>query len=324
MSMLETIQVFPQQFNFKPKIEFELNLPKVDTYIICGMGGSHLAADIVRDYLPSLNIKIYSDYGLPENISQNESKILYIFSSYSGNTEEIIEGYKRAQEKNLQRAVIAVGGTLLDLAKRDHIPYIQLPNTKIQPRSALGYSFLSLLKMLHQDNVIAESANLATAIRIDELKILGKDLADEIVGFVPIIYTSQRNQGIAYNWKIKFNETGKIPAFYNVIPELNHNEMSGFDMKETTKYLADRFYILMLVDEQDHIQNKKRFEVLFQMYHERRLPVKTIMLKSGTRLEKIFNSLLLADFTAFFIASHYGLESEQVPMVEEFKHRIAR
>jgi glucose/mannose-6-phosphate isomerase len=149
-------------------------------------------------------------------------------------------------------------------------------------------------------------------------------LADEIVGFVPIIYTSQRNQGIAYNWKIKFNETGKIPAFYNVIPELNHNEMTGFDMKETTKYLADRFYILMLVDEQDHEQNKKRFEVLFQMYHERRLPVKTIILKGGTRLEKIFNSLLIADFTAFFIASHYGVESEQVPMVEEFKHRIAR
>lgn len=322
--MLETIQLFPQQFNFKPKIEFELNLPKVDTYVICGMGGSHLAADIVRDYLPSLNIKIYSDYGLPENIYQNENKILYIFSSYSGNTEEIIEGYKQAQEKNLQRAVIAVGGILLDLAKRDHIPYIQIPNTGIQPRSALGYSFLALLKMLHQNDVITESATLVDTICINELKNIGKDLADEIVGFVPIIYTSQKNQGIAYNWKIKFNETGKIPAFYNIIPELNHNEMTGFDIKETTKYLSDRFYVLLLVDEQDHIQNKKRFEVLFQMYHERRLPVKTILLTGVSRLEKIFNSLLLADFTAFFIASHYGLESEQVPMVEEFKHRIGR
>jgi hypothetical protein len=98
--------------------------------------------------------------------------------------------------------------------------------------------------------------------------------------------------------------------------------MTGFDIKETTKYLSDRFYVLLLVDEQDHVQNKKRFEVLFQMYHERRLPVKSIILMGGSRLEKIFNSLLLADFTAFFIASHYGLESEQVPMVEEFKHRI--
>ena len=38
---------------------------------------------------------------------------------------------------------------------------------------------------------------------------------------------------------------------------------------------------------------------------------------------KIFSSLLLADWTAYYTALAYGLEPEQVPMVEEFKKLIS-
>ena len=322
--MLEVISEFPQQFNFKPKIEYETNLPKINKIFVCGMGGSHLAANLFKDYLPNIDLNIHSDYGLPDINQVNLNNNFYIFSSYSGNTEEIIDGYKLAQKLNLKRAVIAVGGVLLDLAKKDHIPYIQLPETGIQPRSALGFSFIALLKILHQETALQEVGELVDKFNINELQNQGNDLADEIVGFVPVIYTSNQNQGIAYNWKIKLNETGKIPAFYNLIPELCHNEMTGFDIREVSRYLSDRFYFLMIVDEADHQQNKKRFQVLFQLYHERKLPVKIIFLQGKTRLEKIFSSLLLADFVALTIAQRYGLEAEQVPMVEEFKRRIAQ
>lgn len=322
--MDQAIKNFPEQFTFQPELSIKTDLKKYNKFIVCGMGGSHLAADILKNIDPEIDLMIHSDYGLPNLSSDELKKSLFIFSSYSGNTEETIDGYHLAKNKNLPRLVIAVGGILLELAKKDNIPFIQLPNTGIQPRSALGYSFMALLLATQRDDITKQISELVNilATRMDELKNIGADLADEIAGFVPIIITSKKNYSIGYNWKIKFNETGKIPAFHNVIPELNHNEMTGFDLSDKSQYLADRFYILFLVDESDHPKNRKRMEVLFQLYHEKRLPVKNIVLTGSNNLDKVFSSLVLADWSAFYLAKHFDHEAEQVPMVEEFKKRI--
>ncbi len=119
------------------------------------------------------------------------------------------------------------------------------------------------------------------------------------------------------------NETGKIPAFSNVFPELNHNEMTGFDRKGKTKDLSGKFCFIFLSDNADHPQNRKRFEVTKRLYEERGLVVHSLPLQGTTRSEKIFSSLLLADWVAYHTALQYGVEPEQVPMVEEFKKLIA-
>jgi hypothetical protein len=41
-----------------------------------------------------------------------------------------------------------------------------------------------------------------------------------------------------------------------------------------------------------------------------------------TRSHKIFSSLILADWAAYYLALKYNVEPEQVPMVEEFKKLI--
>ncbi|MBI2506768.1 MAG: bifunctional phosphoglucose/phosphomannose isomerase, partial [Candidatus Colwellbacteria bacterium] len=136
---------------------------------------------------------------------------------------------------------------------------------------------------------------------------------------IPIIYSSRRNIALAYNWKIKFNETGKAPAFYNTFPELNHNEMTGFDVQETTRELSDKMFFIFLKDEDDHPKITKRMEVLERLYRDRKLSVAVVSLEGNSKMEKIFNSLTLADWTAYYTAKRYNVEPEQVPMVEEFK-----
>ena len=59
--------------------------------------------------------------------------------------------------------------------------------------------------------------------------------------------------------------------------------------------------------------------ILERLYRDRGLRVEVLPLAGKTAYEKIFTSLLLADWTAVYTAEQYGLESEQVPMVEEFK-----
>ena len=167
-----------------------------------------------------------------------------------------------------------------------------------------------------------DSAKLKDVLKPEALKLKGEELANKIFGHIPVVYSSRRNLTLAYNWKIKFNEGGKVPAFYNTFPELNHNEMAGFDVVEGTRGLSDKIHFIFIKDSDDHPRIKKRMEILEKLYRDRNLAVDNLELDGVTRLEKIFRSLLIADWTAVHIADMYGLESEQVPMVEEFKKMI--
>ena len=320
--MQDAIKNFPKQFSYAPKIENKESFKRRKKFIVLGMGGSHLAADLLLSYDSSLNITIHSDYGLPQIDEKELNKILFIVSSYSGNTEEVINGLNKAIEKNLNVIIIAVGGKLIEIAKEKKLAYIQLPGTGIQPRSALGYSIMALLRIMNIKEGTKEAKQLKKILKPKELEKQGRELADKLKNYVPVIYTSTKNKAVAYNWKIKLNETGKIPAFYNVIPELNHNEMTGLDVKDTTKDLSAKFYFIFLKDNKDDARNIKRMEILEKLYEDRGLKVEVIEMAGESRFEKIFNSLILADWTAVYTAQNYGLEAEQVPMVEEFKLQI--
>lgn len=320
MSMYDAIKKFPEQFLFEPKVENEKKLKKHKFYTLCGMGGSHLQADLLK--MVNLNLFVYANYGLPPFPEEIVKKGLFIASSYSGNTEEPIDSYHQIKKTKIPLAAITIGGELLDLAKKDKIPYVQVPNTGIQPRSATGYMLKALLAVMKDEKSLAETTKLAQSLDPAAAENHGKKMANELFGRVPVIYASEANRAIAQNWKIKFNETAKIPAFYNVFPELNHNEMTGFDVKEKTHDLSERIYFIFLHDKTDHPQIQNRMKVTKKLYQQRDFPVIDVTLQGENTFHKIFSSLMLADFTAYFTANLYDSESEAVPMVEEFKKLI--
>jgi len=313
---------FQKQFAYNPSIVNNKRYRASKKYIILGMGGSHLAADVIKNIDPSLNIIIHKDYNLPELSDKELRDHLIIASSYSGNTEEVVSGLKLAYKKKLNIIVIATGGKLIKFAKDNKLAYIQMPNFGIQPRSALGFSCRALLKAMGQNKLYKETGLLSKTLRGKNYELRGKKLAKELKNKIPIIYSSENNFSLAYNWKIKFNETGKIPAFYNVFPELNHNEMTGFDVATKTKALSKNFMFIFIRDDKDHKQIQKRMDVVSRLYKKRKLPIINIKLSGKNKWSKIFSNLLIADWASYYTSQGYGLESEQVPMVEEFKKMI--
>ena len=319
--MNKAIEEFAKQFAFTPRIENEQNFTARQKFVVSGMGGSHLAADILKTIQPSLDIIIHKNYGLPD--CGNLEERLIIASSYSGNTEETIDSFQKALGSGLSCIAISTGGALLEIARKQKAPFIEIPQTNIQPRLALGLSSIAMAHAMRQRDLLLELNELSTTLHPHECEKAGKELAHELQGCVPVVYTSLHNEAIAYNWKIKFNETGKIPAFYNVFPELNHNEMTGFDVQETSRALSQNFFFIILHDSDDDPRTQKRMDILAQLYRDRDLKVKKLTLDSQNKSHKVFSSLVLADWTAYYTAVQYGLEPEQVPMVEEFKKLIA-
>ncbi|QQG45137.1 MAG: bifunctional phosphoglucose/phosphomannose isomerase [Candidatus Sungiibacteriota bacterium] len=322
--MYETIKNLYSQFEFEPVVENQDRLKKFDKFIVVGMGGSHLAADLIKTWRPSTAMITHEDYGLPgmaENVFQNA---LVILSSYSGNTEEVLASYEMAGERGFARAAISIGGKLLKRAKEDGVPYVQIPDTGIQPRSALGFMFKGLLKLMGEEEAVREVGELHKSFHPEEYEEKGKKLAEKIKGYVPLIYASTKNEGIAKNWRVRFHETAKIPSYYDVFPELNHNEMTSFDVVDSTRLLAEKFHFIFLKDLEDQPQTLKRMEITEKLYRERGLPVEIVELGGQSELHKIFGAISLADWTAYYLAKHYGTDPEEVPMVEEFKGLVQK
>lgn len=319
--MRDAITSFHQQFEFKPIVAFSEKLKKKTAFVVAGMGGSNLATELIRCCVPTADILLHRTYGLPAFGKLKDR--LIIANSLSGNTEETLDAAYSAHKDGLALAVIASGGKLLAFAKKHGVPYSAIPATGIQPRMAIGYTVRALLAVMGLHKEFVQSSRLFTTLKPLQSERSGKLLAQKLRGSIPVVYASHRYAGLAYNWKVAFNETGKIPAFYNVISEMNHTEMTGFDVQPKTKKLSRGFSFIVLRNPEDHPRILKRMSVLHKLYAKRGLPVTELALSGETVYEKVFSSFVLAQWVAFYTALQYGVEPEQVPMVEQFKRLIA-
>ncbi len=320
--MLEAINNFPQHFSYQAKIENKKYFKKFKDFVVLGMGGSHLAADLLLAIKPDLNIHVHQDYNLPTWQNSKLKKYLIIANSYSGNTEEVISGVRMALKNKLNLFVISTGGQLIKIAKENNLPYIQMPDWQIQPRQAIGLNLRALLVAMAENKMLSESFGLSKSLKANKQQANGKKMAEQLYNQVPIIYASRQNASLAFTWKIKFNENTKIPAFYNVMPELNHNEMTGFDRNESNKKLSSNFSIIYLEDKNDHPSIHKRFKVIKSLYKKEDLKQIAVPLRGENRWQEIFNNMLLADWASFYLAEKYHCDPDPVPMVEKFKKML--
>lgn len=318
--MLEkSIRDFPKQFEFEPKIENRKSLTRHKKVLVCGMGGSQLPTGVLKAAYPHLDIVDWHSYDLPPLSDLKERLVVAV--SYSGDTEETISSFHAARKARLPVAAVAVGGALIALAEEHKTPYVRIPNTGIQPRMGTGFMLRAVMALMGDSSGLKATAKLAKTLEPGRLEKEGKEIAKAISGRVPVIYASAANETIARNWKIKFNENGKIPAFWNILPEMNHNEMTGFDAIPGTRALVSHFHFIFLEDKTDHPRIIKRMKVMKSLFENRGLGVTEVKL-FGESFEKIFRALILGDWASYTTALRYGTEPEQVPMVEEFKKLI--
>jgi glucose/mannose-6-phosphate isomerase len=248
---------------------------------------------------------------------------LLIASSYSGTTEETLDAVKIAFERGMHIAAISTGGALLDFAREHELPFVTIPDTGLEPRMAIGYSMLGLARLMGDSTLEMAIREGGKHSQAGALQSEGTALAQKLIGKTPLIWSSNANLPLAYIWKIKFNETSKIPAFCNSMPELCHNELTGFDVVDSTRDLFSRMHVIMLDDPKDHPRIQKRMHIAHEMLTARNIPIDRVSLK-GDGFEKIFNAALLGDWVSLGLARHYGVPNPETPLIAEFKKKMTQ
>jgi len=322
-----------EQVKFRPDIiDSDNDGRQITSIVVAGMGGSALAAVLVKSWLKSelkIPISIVRSYGLPLYISQNT---LVIASSYSGNTEEVLSCLNQAKEFGAQIAIIASGGLLINDAQNNHIAHVILPSG-VQPRMAVINNLCALVALLANFGLVssdkldeisslsdwlqAESAKWASDIPTDNN--YAKQLALVAVGKTAVFYGGPITAPVAYKWKISWNENAKNVAFWDAFPEFNHNEFIGW----TGHPVEKPFAIFDIVSNLEHIRIQKRFEVTDRLLSGYRPKSTVINLQGKTAIEQLLWGSILADFTSIYLAILNNVNPTTVPLIEKLKIELA-
>jgi glucose/mannose-6-phosphate isomerase len=232
--MYNKIKDFPKQISDTIDNTNSLSINSdYDKVVIVGMGGSAIAGLIVKDLLPQINIVIERNYIPNTSINQNT---LVIVSSYSGNTEETLSYYHSAKELTNNIFGITAGGKLLEALKDDNKNYYILPEG-YPPRSATGYTLTVLVRLLDSSLLEGISVDLLQNYS-DQLSLeesTAHVLAKKIYSTIPIVVTEESLTSISFRLKSQLNENSKMLSYNITLPEMNHNEIVGWQGKEIDK-----------------------------------------------------------------------------------------
>jgi len=325
------------------QLKFELNISngendnrQIKSIILVGMGGSALAALVVKSWLKSdltVPIEVLRSYDLPGYADYNT---LVIVNSCSGNTEEALSCLEQAKASNSQIAIIAAGGKLIEQAKDNKIAHIKLDidlqSRTLAIRMFMIHNLCAIIKLLSHFNVISETKieeivsqydwlkneSLKWASDVPTVDNYAKQLALKAVGKTAIFYGGALTSSIAYKWKISWNENSKNLSFWNELPEFNHNEFLGW----TSHPVEKPFAVFDLVSNLEHPQILKRFEISDRLLSGMRPKSTTINLVGDSAIQQLLWGCIMADFVSIYLAILNDVNPIQVQLIEKLKQQL--
>ncbi len=308
---------------------------KINKIVIAGMGGSNLGARIIKSVFADVlkfPIEIWADYDAPGFVDRHT---LFILSSYSGNTEEVLSAYDVAVLERAKILAITAGGKLEALMLQENIPGLLIKarhNPSNQPRLALGYSVFAMMLLLQKSGILGFSDKevldlidfLELHDRLYRPNILTKEnkskkIALKIHKKIPILLGGAFLEGNLHTLRNQICETSKNFADYLVLPDLNHYAMEGLQYP-----VSNKKNLIFVFFESDLYSEKiqKRLKLTQKIVEKNKIEYVSVKLKGKDKINQSFEFLQLGSWLSYYLAVLNGINPLDVPFVEWFKENL--
>jgi glucose/mannose-6-phosphate isomerase len=311
-----------------------IDYKSIGNVIIFGMGGSAISGDVYKNIFSrrlTRPVEVVRNYTAPAYCGKNT---LVIACSYSGNTEETLAALEDIRSSGCQIVCITSGGKLKKMAAKHKWQIVEIPGG-YPPRQAFGYIFTPLIYLLNplldeeigQDEIdrVANMMNLIINRNDDmvgEGKLLAKDLAFELHHKIPIVYAATPFlEAVARRWKNQFQENAKSMAFANVIPEMNHNEIVGWEMDHK---LIGELVVIFLENEDLHPRISARLDLTKNIIRDRGIEVVEIYSEGTTPLEQALSLICTSDWVSYYLALLYERDPEAIVNIDFLKSALEK
>lgn len=296
---------------------------QIKSIVLCGMGGSAFGGKFVKHYLENqfpLPFEIKQDYILPAYVNE---ETLVISSSYSGNTEETLFCTEEAIRRNALVIGLTSGGRLKELLLSNSFPMFELP-TGFAPRAAIGYSITALLSLFSACHLISNKwqEEVKEAIHIIETTDFhrkAQEIANEIHGFLPIVYTTTLMEPLAIRIRQQINENSKQLCWHHVVPEMNHNEIVGW---EHPNALFSYLVVLFIHCPHELKRNQIRLQLTAKVLEQRDIKMLHLELPQYPLLTYMLVMLHWFDWISYELALANQVDPTPVAVIDYFKGEL--
>lgn len=326
--MKQLIEDFPNHLkealaNLK---EARLNKPAAgfSNVLITGLGGSGIGGTIVAELAASngtMPVCVNKDYQIPGFVNEQS---LVIACSYSGNTEETLMAVNAALARDAHVACITSGGSLMEIARERGLNYLSMTGGN-PPRSMFGFSFTYLLYLLEFYGVASFNSTSAVQEAIDLLNYENQNihqearaLADKLAGSIPVLYSVSGGLGVASRWRQQLNENAKMLSWEAEIPEMNHNELVGWEGGDK------RFFPVFLRNEEDFDRNQRRIEIIKEIIATKTPHMAEVWSKGNTPVARALYLINFGDWVSYYLSEINQVDIMDIKSIDRLKNELSK
>lgn len=326
--MKELIALFSQHLQTALEAIAQVQLKpaerNIDNVLITGLGGSGIGGSIAAElFAPQANIPVLvnKDYHVPAFV--NEGTLL-IACSYSGNTEETLSAVNEALKSGVQVACISSGGKLKEMAEQHGWNCLSMEGGN-PPRSMFGYSFAYLSYYFRHygiiDSPVQDDIEKAIALlnkEEDSIRLEAEALADKLKNTVPHILAVAGSTGVAARWRQQLNENAKMLCWEAEIPEMNHNELVGWEGG------SSRFSALFLRNKSDFERNQKRIEIIKEIIAGKTEHVYEVWSKGDSALQRALYLIHFGDWLSYYLSEINKVDIMDIKSIDLLKSELSK
>ena len=299
--------------------------------VVVGMGGSAIGGDLAAAAVKEsarVPVIVVRDYTLPAWVDEST---MVVGSSYSGNTEETLSAFHQAHDRGCPLVAVTTNGELARLADRWQVPLVRFGYPS-QPRAALGYLLVAMLGVLRAAGLapdlaagideglaLIEEQAVALAPDVPRAENRAKQLAAELAGSVPVIVGAGPLAPVASRWKTQINENSKGWAYAEVLPEMNHNALSGIHFPEQA---AGMLRVLFLQASGLHPRVALRLDLTRQIMEVRGVRCLEVPVPGESQVAQILAAVHLGDYASTYLALIYGEDPTAIGDITGLKDRM--
>jgi glucose/mannose-6-phosphate isomerase len=227
------------------------------------------------------------------------------------------------------------GGKLKELSEKNGFKHIVIPSG-FPPRTALGYMSITVLAVLakmgfikDKEKDVKELYSVLIELRDKEIGIgvpsdgnISKQMASRIHGKYCIIYgTTDSTEAVAVRWRGQLAENSKSLSSSHVLPEMNHNEIVGWEFPGD---VLKNIKVIMFYDGNDHIRTRKRIEISKNIISESGAEIFKLQREDANLLARIFSLIYVGDFLSFYLAILNDIDPTPVKRVDYLKAEMVK
>lgn len=331
MSVMQTlIEGFPLQIRKAIEIGKNIRLTPhpvvIQNVFVAGLGGSGIGGNLVESIVaPLLHVPMHvgKNYEIPKFVNE---QTLFIASSFSGNTEETLVALSQVQGAKI--ICIGSGGRLIEIAQNKGYDYVQIPHEAPCPRAFLGYSFVQILFILKQIGLLdydfeTDLERTAQLLQTENLKIQleAQQIAELCYQRIPFVYSDTRLQAVITRFQQQVNENAKQLCHTHIFPEMNHNELVGWQLH---KEYYQNTSVLLVKTSYDHPRTRLRMKICEPIFQEKTSALQVVEAQGSSFIEQALYLVHLFDWASLFLANKNGVDAFPVDIITYLKEELGK